>query len=434
MGHASRDTRALLRLPFGAFLIHLGATVLRRAVPVTAGAHRILGSLSLLFLLLSIGRSGVLLVVDVVLERRFLRPLPKITRDIVQGLVYAGIAMVTLRSAGVEPGSLLTTSALLTAVVGLSLQETLGNLFAGLAIQMQRPFDVGDWIQFDAEQKHIGRVLEINWRATKVLTLDEVEIIVPNGTLAKAPITNYTKPSPVSRRSIYVHTPYDVPPATVQETILAAIFDAPGVVRDPPPSVVTNLFADNGVEYWVRFFTDQFHKRDGVDGGVRDRIWYALRRAEIAIPYPAQTIDVRQIDDASHERIEARRFDELDGALRCVDFFQVLSAEDIRSLASMTTPPPLRSRRSGRAPRRHHQGALRHRARGGRRAAPPARRGDSVRGGAPRARKVLRRDGARHRRSPARHGASLQPLPAPRSAPGRVEASLREGSGSPPIE
>ena len=96
--------------------------------------------------------------------------LPKIFRDILQTLIFAGVALAALHQAGVEPGSLLTTSALLTAVVGLSLQDTLGNLFAGLSIQAQRPFEIGDWIQFDSEAKHAGRVIEINWRATTVMT------------------------------------------------------------------------------------------------------------------------------------------------------------------------------------------------------------------------------------------------------------------------
>ena len=183
----------------------------------------------------SLGRSLVLLVLDVILGRRMHRPPPRIVRDLAQGLVWIVVVLVTMRMAGVEPGSLLTTSALLTAAIALSLQETLGNLMAGLSVQVQRPFDVGDWIAFDSDQKHIGRVIEINWRATKVITLDEVEVTVPNGTLAKASIVNYTKPTPVSRRSLYVYTPGDVPPHVVQRAILEALPGSFGVAPSPRP-------------------------------------------------------------------------------------------------------------------------------------------------------------------------------------------------------
>src|SRR5262249_19609877 len=161
---------------------------------------------------------------------------------------------------------------------------------------------VGDWIQFDAELKHIGRVVEINWRATKLVTLDEVEISVPNATLAKAPITNFTQPTPVARRSVYVFAPYSVPPLQVHRIILDAIRDAPGLVAEPAPSVVTNQFGEYGIEYWVRYYTDQFDKRDRVDGGVRDRIWYALRRADVEIPYPHRTIEIHEVTEESSAR------------------------------------------------------------------------------------------------------------------------------------
>src|SRR5262249_22593961 len=174
--------RGRLGLPATTLALHLVAYAGIVLSAAGTDARRVLKPISLLFLLASIARSAVLLFVDVA-GQRLKRPLPKISRDIAQGLAYGAVGMLALREAGVEPGSLLTTSALLTAVIGLSLQETLGNLFAGLAIELQHPFEIGDWIQFDADPKHIGRVVEINWRATRVMTLDEVELIVPNATL-----------------------------------------------------------------------------------------------------------------------------------------------------------------------------------------------------------------------------------------------------------
>jgi small-conductance mechanosensitive channel/CRP-like cAMP-binding protein len=327
--------RGLVRQPLALLAAHAAVFALYSLAPGAPGLRRVLGPLSLLLLLGSIARSAVLLVLDVVLGRRLVRPLPRIIRDIVQGLVYMGVFLAALQAAGVSPGSLLTTSALLTAVIGLSLQETLGNVFAGLAIQAEHPFEVGDWIQFDAEPKHIGRVIEINWRATKVVTLDDVMVVVPNASLAKAPISNYTKPTAVSRRSAYVAAPYDVPPADVHRTILDAIADAPGVVKDPPPSVVTHTFGEYGIEYWIRYHTDQFHKRDGVDGGVRDRIWYALRRAGVEIPYPHRTLEVHTVTEESSARETRQRRDERERALRCVDILRVLSDEQRHGLAEL---------------------------------------------------------------------------------------------------
>src|SRR4051812_9518816 len=117
-----RKDRVQLRVPAILLGLYLLTLPLRLALDPASGVARTLSTLSLLLLLTSLGRSGFLLVVDRLLGARLRRPLPRIIREIVQGLVYAGIALVTLRAGGVEPGSLLTTSALLTAVVGLSLQ------------------------------------------------------------------------------------------------------------------------------------------------------------------------------------------------------------------------------------------------------------------------------------------------------------------------
>jgi small-conductance mechanosensitive channel/CRP-like cAMP-binding protein len=327
------SARVLVRQPIAFLALHLVALGGTYLVHPDARGYRIVSILALLLLLASIARSSVVLLLDVALGRRLKRPLPRIVRDIIQGLVYIGILLTALHSAGVEPGSILTTSALLTAVIALSLQETLGNMVAGLAIQVQRPFDVDDWIQFDTEQKHIGRVIEINWRATKVITLDEVEVIVPNATLAKAPITNFTKPTRASRRSLYVYAGADVPPHHVHRTILEAIEGSFGVLREPAPSVVTNAFVDGNVEYWVRFFTDKFHLRDGVDGAARDRIWYAFGRACIPPAPPNRNIHMEEMTSASRARDEQALADR-ERALRNVDFLDALTEEQRRGLAA----------------------------------------------------------------------------------------------------
>jgi small-conductance mechanosensitive channel/CRP-like cAMP-binding protein len=295
---------------------------------------RVLQFLSTLFLLASIGRSIVLIAVDVIFGRRTHRAPPRIFRDVTQAVVYVLVLMLTLRAVGVEPGSLLTTSALLTAVVGLALQDTLGNMVSGLALQMQRPFEVGDWIQFDPDARQIGKVTEVNWRATTLMTNDHVEIIVPNAMLAKAPIRNYSRPSPVSRRSVTIQGVYDVPPRRVQDAILAAIHGAPGVLADPEPFVQTRSFADSGIEYGVFFFTDDFAARERIDALVRDRVWYAMQRASVGIPFPTRTVHMHHVSEESEKRAHERELERRDQVLRCVDFLDVLPPDAHRSLAA----------------------------------------------------------------------------------------------------
>ena len=328
--------RPHLRFPLVALLLHVAVVGVRWAVPAESGAQDGLGLLALLLLLLSIGRSGFLVLVHSVFGRRVTRPMPKIFRDILQAGIYAGVLLVVLRAAGVEMGSLLTTSALLTAVIGLSLQDTLGNLFAGLAIQAQRPFEVGDWIQFDEFPENIGMVTEINWRAAKVITIQQIEITVPNSTLAKASIQNFTKPTTEARRSVTAHAPYHIPLRRVQSALLEAARSVDGVLAKPEPSVIPAGFDERGVEYEVRYFVSDFQRRDVIAGEVRDRVWYALARAAIEIPVPQRTI---QMLDASSVTAERSRQNELvarETYLRKVDFLKDLPDGAIHTLAEMS--------------------------------------------------------------------------------------------------
>jgi small-conductance mechanosensitive channel/CRP-like cAMP-binding protein len=329
-----KSGRRLVRAPVVLLAIHIAARVLRRTVFYgDSNVAHFLVVIGVLTILASIGRAVVTLVLDVGYGRRMSRPTPKIIRDVVLGIVYVLIALVSLRAAGIEPGSILTTSALLTAVVGFSLQETMGNLFNGLALQLQAPFEVGDWIQFNDGQSTVGKVLEINWRSTKLLTLDEVEIIVPNGNLGKASISNYTKPSPRIRRSIYVTVLLSTPPRKAQRVIADAIRGSFGVLEDPAPSVVTQDFNNAGIALWVRFWTDEFQKWGQVEGEARDRIWYALAREGIEMAWPTQELFLHEVNDEMRAKQRAVLSEKNRAALRAVDFLAVLPADEVEKLS-----------------------------------------------------------------------------------------------------
>jgi small-conductance mechanosensitive channel/CRP-like cAMP-binding protein len=279
---------------------------------------------SIFFLGLSCARSFFLILLHSVVTKMLGGDVPRIVRDLIQALLYTGVVFNTLRSAGVELGSLLTTSALLTAVIGLSLQDTLGNLFAGLAIQAQRPFRVGDWIQFDDVEAHIGQVVEMNWRAVKVLTLDEVEIMVPNGTLAKAALRNFTLPTAIARRHAYVEAPYGESPEKIMPELLEALRSVDGVIWEPEPTVLVLEFNERGVRYEVRYYIDDFERREQIGGAVRERLWYALQRLGIEIPVPQRQVRMYDLTEERLEHEAEARVAERDQALRSVDFLEVL--------------------------------------------------------------------------------------------------------------
>ncbi len=249
------------------------------------------------------------------------------------GITYFLAIMVVLGGAGVKIESLLTTSALLTAVLGFALQDTLGNLFAGLALQAQRPFSVGDWIKVEGGSGAAGKVLEINWRATKVVTLDQVEVSYPNAVLAKTPVTNFSLPTEASRRNVYLHAGYQHAPDRVCEVLFAAAEATDGVLAAPPASVVVSAFEGQGIQYWVRYFIDDWAKRDVIDHRVWTRLWYALEREGIAIPFPTQSLYLHEVSDETHDRARERLVSERLTALGAVDFLDPLQEDDRKRLA-----------------------------------------------------------------------------------------------------
>lgn len=316
-----------------AVLLLLGVLILLLEEVVVDSLARSMPAIALLFLYASISRSAFLLVVSI-LARVFQLQFQKIFLDVVMALVYVAIGFAALSIAEVKPGDIFAGSAVLTVVMGLALQSTLGNIFAGLAIQLHQPFDIGDWIQFDDKREHIGKVRESNWRATTVVTLDEVEVVIPNNKLAELPLTNFNRPERWSRRSIYFVCPYSVPPREVHKIVLEAIVGSFGVLEKPVPTVVTNAFTERGVEYWLRFFTVEMDRRDGVDGGVRDRIWYALGRHGIAMPVAVHDVELRhsspETDKAAADREVVRR----EAILRSVPMFGGLPGDAMARLAA----------------------------------------------------------------------------------------------------
>jgi small-conductance mechanosensitive channel/CRP-like cAMP-binding protein len=329
-----KAARIRLRGPLVLFGLHLFTKVL--VVALDPSYQRIDNVLALLFLLLCIARAGSVLVVDWFLGHQLNRQPPKIIRDISEALLYAGVVLVALRAAGFDASSLLTTSALLTAVIGLSLQDTLGNLFAGLALQAERPFEVGDFIQWNVENQKIGQVVEINWRATKVRTDDLIEIVVPNGQLARSAIAILTKPTRTLRRSVYVLVGYQVAPERVRRLLVQAAKESPGVLAHPEPSVVTWKFADGGIEYWLRYFIEDVGSRDRLDSGVRDRIYYALSRARIEFAVDSKVVHVHEHTTERVIERDAATLARSKAALRAIDFLQDLPIEAFDELAQGT--------------------------------------------------------------------------------------------------
>lgn len=201
---------------------------------------------------------------------------PNIVQDTLVIALFALVATLILRD------RVLATTAVGAVVIGLALQDTLGNFFAGLAIQIEKPFRVGDWVTIGGED---GVVSEITWRATKLRTKAGNFVVVPNSTLAKDTIVNYCQPTRSLRLDVEVGASYDAPPNVVKSLIAEAIRDASLLSSERPPEVLLVDFGDSALIYRVRFWVTDFESDERAKDQVRSLIYYAFKRSGLTIPF-----------------------------------------------------------------------------------------------------------------------------------------------------
>ncbi len=333
-----REERGFLRLPTLLLVAHVSVIAFSFGVSGGTAPSRHASVVAVLLIFTALARVSFLLVVDWLIGTRLKSPLPKIFRDIVQGVFYLAVTVIALREIGFDLSSLLTTSAILTAVLGLSLQESVGNIIAGLAVQGERPFQVGDWIQIGEDEAIVGQVVEINWRATKIRSNDLTEIIVPNAAIAKSPIHNFVRPVMVTRRKVAFSAPYEVPPGQVERAIDGCLSHIAGLTKTPSPHLWTDGFEDSGIRYQLVYFIDDFGRRQSIESEVRNRLWHALDRAGISMPYPIR--DVRLVRAAQPPLVGSIDWDSARSAklLDRVEFFDFLPESVRKRIAELASP------------------------------------------------------------------------------------------------
>jgi small-conductance mechanosensitive channel/CRP-like cAMP-binding protein len=249
--------------------------------------------------------------VDAIPER-----FPNIVQDTIVIGLFALAALLFL------PDKVVATTAVGAVVIGFALQDTLGNLFAGLAIQIEKPFRVGHWVTIGGKD---GLVSEITWRATKIRTKAGNFVVVPNSVLSRDTITNYSEPTRETRLEVQVNAAYDVPPNEVKRAVETALVDEPLIVANRSDVILAD-FADSWVTYRVRVWTTDFAADDRIRDRVRSHIYYAFRRQGIAFPHPLQT----QLHVAPQR---ATRQDQ--AALDSVEIFSSLTPGQHEQLAAM---------------------------------------------------------------------------------------------------
>ncbi len=228
---------------------------------------------------------------------------PKFLPEVVRLGILMLAAFIALESFyGQTVKGLLIAPGIAAVVIGFAMQDSLGNVVSGIALQAGKPYARGDWLLVD---KLYAEVIEINWRATRLRTHDDITIEIPHRQMATQTIVNLNRPTRLHAIRISVGLDYSAPPSRVKDVLLHATSNAKGVAPEPKPKVYLKSFGDSSVEYEIKFWLENHLFYPEVSDSVRTNVWYSLQRHGIKIPFPTRTLQIERPSRTREEQIQS---------------------------------------------------------------------------------------------------------------------------------
>lgn len=253
---------------------------------------------------------------------------PQLFRDLGRFvLVLLGSSIVLSTVWGADLGGFLTALGVGSLVLGLALQDSLGNIFSGVALLFEQPIRLGDWVEIGDKQ---GKVVEVNWRAVHLLTGDNNLVVVPNSELGKTSFTNMSRPQISYIQPLHLKFALDDPPNTVKEMLETTAQEMGGVLTDPPPKATLTSYNDSSVSYLLEVVCPSYEEAVNLADALLTRLWYVSRRHGLTMPYPMRmTVPYRPSVERLPETTQRDRMEVLRRSC-----FAALPQADLKRLAT----------------------------------------------------------------------------------------------------
>lgn len=290
---------------------------------------RIVRVLLWMAVVISIVRYFSYLIFGTALRHKGEEEISSILRTVLTILVYiiAFFTVFQVQFPNVELAPLFTGSAIIGIVVGLALQDTLGNLFAGIAIQADQSFQVGDVIKI---AENIGTVESVSWRGVKIRTFQNKLLVISNSVIGKETLEIAPREN-LNARLVRFNTIYTTSPARVIQIVREAVRQVENVSPKRRPKVRIWNLGDNGIDWEIKYWATNYRLHNDTDALIRQRIWYAFRREGIDFAYPTRTIyTARQSEE---EEVFLETADEICERINSVPIFAPLSDEETRRIS-----------------------------------------------------------------------------------------------------
>ncbi len=287
-----------LVVPIALFACGLAAQLAAGASdwPIPSGIHLTFAVFLWLTTTFLIARSAVALT-RFNFQKKTQRPPPELLGDIIAGTIWIiGFCVIAVVEFGVSPTAAAATSGLVIAVVGFAIRSLVADLFYGLTMAIDRPFEIGDWVQLS--DGSIGKVVEMTWRAVKLVTRENLKLIVPNTKLAVEQIANYDQPETFWRKSQYVVLGYEVKPDKVRELLQAAVAEVPESACIPREAEALMIeLTEQGIQWELRYWLPDFSSAAEVGQRVREAFLRNMTFSGIQIPRRREEVYVGALDE-----------------------------------------------------------------------------------------------------------------------------------------
>jgi small-conductance mechanosensitive channel/CRP-like cAMP-binding protein len=255
---------------------------------------------------------------------------PKAFKNVITSLVLVVLTLILLREIlRINVTSLIATTTVLTATIGLAFQSTLADMLAGLTIHFEKSLKQGDWI---LAAGHEGRVMDITLRSTRIMTLENNEVFIPNKTVLSEAVVNYSLPDTSVMRKLTVGVSYAIPPNKVKSVVLEVLSTVPGVAKGPAPRIRVISYGDFSVQYEIRYPLANFATYGDTEGQIMNLLWYRFRRSGISIPMPVRDVNMHHITLESLQAEQEQRAGEIMALLEKVEIFKPLSKPELKNL------------------------------------------------------------------------------------------------------
>jgi small-conductance mechanosensitive channel/CRP-like cAMP-binding protein len=257
---------------------------------------------------------------------------PAAFKNIITSAVVIVTVLILLKEIlDINVTSLIATTTVLTATIGLAFQGTLANMLAGLTIHLEKPLKQGDWISVAGYE---GRVTDITLRSTRLMTLESNEVFIPNSKVLSEAVVNYSLPSTEQVRKLAFGVSYDVPPNKVKDVVLDALSAIHEVKSHPEPIVRIVNYADFFVHYELRYSITDFSRSIDIDGRIMNLLWYYFKRDGIDIPMPVRNVNLRQITPEGIKAEKEQLTAEILVRMEKVEILSPLSKAELKKLVS----------------------------------------------------------------------------------------------------